>query len=66
MVDWLGNNNFLLDSGNGGAGSIYKRGGIFAGYAVGPQKDSGDFPESLWFSRDLDFLQIRLYAESSN
>jgi hypothetical protein len=54
--DFLKKENFLLASGDGSPGTIYKKGSVYAGIDTLPQGDDGLIPLRMIFSRDLDMV----------
>jgi hypothetical protein len=54
---FLKKENFLLASGNGSPGTIYRKGSVYAGIDTRPQRDDGLIPLRMIFSRDLDLLR---------
>jgi hypothetical protein len=54
---FLKKENFLLASGDGSPGTIYRKGSVYAGIYVLPQRDDGRIPLCMIFSRDLDMVR---------
>jgi hypothetical protein len=55
--EFLENENFLLSSGDGGPGTIYHKGSVYAGIYTLPQLDNGLIPLRVVFSRDLGLVR---------